>query len=79
MARGVDAGPLAGVPVSVKDILDVAGMPTRWGSLLMADAPPAKADIAAVARLRAAGAVVIGKTTTTEFAHSPLGGSPLLA
>jgi aspartyl-tRNA(Asn)/glutamyl-tRNA(Gln) amidotransferase subunit A len=43
----------------------------------MADAPAAKADVAAVARLRAAGAVVIGKTTTTEFAHSPLGASPL--
>ena len=70
-------GPLAGVPVSVKDILDVAGLPTRWGSTLMAQAPPAKADVAAVARLRAAGAVVIGKTTTTEFAHSPLGMSPL--
>ena len=64
-----DPGPLAGVPVSVKDILDVAGMPTRWGSPLMAEAAPAKADIAAVARLRAAGGVVIGKTTTTEFAH----------
>ena len=77
VGAGRDPGPLAGVPVSVKDILDVAGMPTRWGSPLMADAPPAKADIAAVARLRAAGAVVIGKTTTTEFAHSPLGTSPL--
>ena len=74
---GKDPGPLAGVPVSVKDILDVAGLPTRWGSPLMADAPPAKADVAAVARLRAAGAVVIGKTTTTEFAHSLLGVSPL--
>jgi aspartyl-tRNA(Asn)/glutamyl-tRNA(Gln) amidotransferase subunit A len=77
VAAGRDPGPLAGVPVSVKDILDVAGMPTRWGSPLMAQAAPAKADIAAVARLRAAGAVVIGKTTTTEFAHSPLGSSPL--
>jgi aspartyl-tRNA(Asn)/glutamyl-tRNA(Gln) amidotransferase subunit A len=75
--HGHDPGPLAGVPVSVKDILDVAGLPTRWGSPLTADAPPAKADIAAVARLRAAGAVIIGKTTTTEFAHSPLGVSPL--
>ncbi|HEY7242975.1 MAG TPA: amidase family protein [Xanthobacteraceae bacterium] len=77
IARGDAPGPLAGVPVSVKDILDVAGLPTRWGSLLMAQAAPAKSDIAAVARLRAAGAVVIGKTTTTEFAHSPLGFSPL--
>lgn len=70
-------GALAGVPVSVKDILDVAGMPTRWGSLLTENAAPARADIVAVARLREAGAVVIGKTTTTEFAHAPLGYSPL--
>ena len=65
------------MPISVKDILDVAGLPTRWGSPLMADAKPAAADIAAVARLRARGAVIIGKTTTTEFAHSLLGASPL--
>lgn len=77
IASGDDPGPLAGVPVSVKDILDVAGLPTRWGSPLMEQAPAAKTDIAAVARLRAAGAVIIGKTTTTEFAHSPLGVSPL--
>jgi aspartyl-tRNA(Asn)/glutamyl-tRNA(Gln) amidotransferase subunit A len=75
--QGEDPGPLAGVPVSVKDILDAAGLPTRWGSPLMAQAAPAKSDVAAVARLRAAGAVIIGKTTTTEFAHSPLGFSPL--
>ena len=72
-----DPGPLAGVPVSVKDILDVAGMPTRWGSRLTADAKPAMADVAAVMRLRAAGAVIVGKTTTSEFAHAPLGVSPL--
>ncbi|MEP9352545.1 amidase family protein [Xanthobacter sp. KR7-65] len=77
IAAGAAPGPLAGVPVTVKDILDVAGLPTRWGSPLFSDAAPAAADIAAVARLRAAGAIVIGKTTTTEFAHSPLGGSPL--
>jgi aspartyl-tRNA(Asn)/glutamyl-tRNA(Gln) amidotransferase subunit A len=77
LARGEDPGLLAGVPISVKDILDVAGLPTRWGSPLMAQAKPAAADIAAVARLRAAGAIIIGKTTTTEFAHAPLGGSPL--
>ena len=65
------------IPISVKDILDVAGMPTRWGSQLFARADKATTDIAAVARLRAAGATVIGKTTTTEFAHSPLSTSPL--
>ncbi len=77
LAAGDTPGPLAGVPVAVKDILDCAGLPTRWGSLLFADAAPAASDIAAVARLRAAGAIILGKTTTTEFAHSPLGSSPL--
>lgn len=77
IAAGEAVGPLAGVPVSVKDILDSAGLPTRWGSPLFAAAPPAKTDIAVVGRLKAAGAVVIGKTTTTEFAHAPLGYSPL--
>lgn len=77
VAAGQTPGPLAGVPVTVKDILDCAGLPTRWGSLLFAEAGPAAADIAAVARLRAAGAIILGKTTTTEFAHSPLGSSPL--
>lgn len=74
---GAEEAALCGVPVSVKDILDVAGLPTRWGSRLLAGAAPAKADIAAVARLRAAGAVILGKTVTTEFAHSPLNSSPL--
>src|SRR6202022_1563572 len=77
IGRGEEAGPLAGVPVCVKDILDVVGVPTRWGSLLMAQAPPAKSDIAAVAGLGAACGVAIGKATTTEFAHSPLVFSPL--
>jgi Asp-tRNA(Asn)/Glu-tRNA(Gln) amidotransferase A subunit family amidase len=71
-ARAVDldasgAGPLAGVPVGVKDIVDVAGMPTRNGSTIPVRAP-ASADAVAVARLRAAGAIPIGKTVTTEFA-----------
>lgn len=77
IADGAQGGALAGVPISVKDILDSSGLPTRWGSLLFAEAAPAKSDMAAVARLKSAGAVVIGKTTTTEFAHSPLGASPL--
>ncbi|WP_067732999.1 amidase [Novosphingobium naphthalenivorans] len=70
-------GALAGVAVSVKDILDVAGTPTHWGSLAMEDAAPADRDMEAVARLRRAGASIVAKTTTTEFAHSPLGFSPL--
>ena len=61
-------GALHGIPVGIKDIFDVAGVPTRCGSRLRDDAAPAAADAPAVARLRAAGAVVLGKTTTQEFA-----------
>ncbi len=75
-ARGGD-GPLAGVPVTVKDILDVAGLPTRWGSASLAEARPAIDDAVAVARLRAAGACILGKTTTSDFASTPLGHSTL--
>ena len=60
------AGPLAGVPFGVKDIVDVAGMPTTNGADIPANA--AAADAAAVGRLRAAGAIPLGKTVTTEFA-----------
>lgn len=75
-ARRVDAangcaGPLAGVPVGVKDIIDVAGMPTSNGAPAIS-ASPAVRDAAAVARLRTAGAVIIGKTVTAEYAlHQP--------
>ncbi|MEV4644765.1 amidase [Saccharopolyspora sp. NPDC049357] len=61
-------GPLRGVPLAVKDIIDVVGAPTRCGSALRADAPPATADAAIVRAWRAAGATPIGKTVTTEFA-----------
>jgi len=73
---GVAGGPLDGLPVSVKDLFDVAGEPTRAGSRSRDDAPPATADADVVARLRAAGAVVVGKTTMTEFAYSGLGLNP---
>jgi Asp-tRNA(Asn)/Glu-tRNA(Gln) amidotransferase A subunit family amidase len=63
----VPLGPLHGVPVGIKDIVDTAGLPTAHGSPIYADNVP-DADAAAVARLRAAGAVVVGKTVTTEFA-----------
>lgn len=59
-------GPLHGIPVTVKDVIDVAGVPTRAGSL--AYSRVAAADAAAVARLRRAGAVILGKATTHEFA-----------
>src|SRR3984957_6496794 len=66
-AAGARLGPLDGIPVSVKDNIFVAGLPAWWGSLLYRDHVPDRDDIC-VERLRAAGAVIIGKTTTPEFA-----------
>lgn len=66
VAAGRDPGPLAGVPVGVKDLEDVAGMPTRSGSLLTGKVPAA-VDSTQVARMRSAGAVIVGKTATPEF------------
>lgn len=65
---GTAGGPLRGIPVAIKDIFDVEGFPTRCGSDAYAGAPAATSDAAAVARLRAAGAIVIGKTATHELA-----------
>jgi Asp-tRNA(Asn)/Glu-tRNA(Gln) amidotransferase A subunit family amidase len=65
-AQGLPLGPLHGVPVGVKDVFDTADMPSEYGSPLYRGRRP-KTDAAAVARLRAAGAVVIGKTVTSEF------------
>lgn len=67
LRRGVDRGPLHGVPIGVKDLIDVAGLPTRAGSPLRR-AHRADADAPLVARLRSAGAILLGKTVTTEFA-----------
>jgi len=64
--RGERLGPLAGVPFLVKDNQDLAGLRTTQGSLLLADAPPATRDALSVARLRAAGAIPIGKTNVPE-------------
>ncbi|MFC4350240.1 amidase [Fodinicurvata halophila] len=75
-ASGKDLGPLAGVPVSVKDLVHVAGMPTSSGSAVFAG-KQAPEDAAPVARLRAADAVIVGKTTTPEFGHKPFTESPL--
>src|SRR4029077_15665081 len=61
-------GPLHGVAVGVKDIFDVAGLATTGGARAFAHTRPAM-DAAAVARIRAAGAIVLGKTVTTEFAY----------
>ncbi len=65
---GAFRGPLHGVPIGVKDIYDVAGLPTRANASFLADAPPAARDAAAVAALRRAGALILGKTATTTFA-----------
>ena len=66
-AAGARLGPLDGIPVSVKDNIFVAGLPARWGSLLFREYIPDRDDIC-VERLRAAGAVIVGKTTTPELA-----------
>jgi Asp-tRNA(Asn)/Glu-tRNA(Gln) amidotransferase A subunit family amidase len=68
--------PLAGLAVSVKDLFDVQGEVTRAGSLILAAATPAQADAPAVARLRAAGAALLGRTQMTEFAYSGVGVNP---
>jgi aspartyl-tRNA(Asn)/glutamyl-tRNA(Gln) amidotransferase subunit A len=70
------AATLAGLPISVKDLFDVAGQPTTAGSRVLADAPKANTDALAVGRLRAAGAILIGHTNMTEFAFSGLGLNP---
>jgi Asp-tRNA(Asn)/Glu-tRNA(Gln) amidotransferase A subunit family amidase len=70
IAAGSDAGPLAGVPLLVKDMEDVEGMPTTYGSVVFADAPAAVADGLIPRRLWAAGAIVVGKTNQPEFAFA---------
>ena len=75
--NGTPLGPLDGIPLSVKDMLLTKGMPTRKGSLTTDPDAPQDTDAPAVARARAAGAVLYGKTTTTEFGGSPYSNSPL--
>lgn len=75
-AAGIMLSPLAGLPVSVKDLFDVRGQITRAGSKVLGNAGPAAADAAAVKRLRRAGLVIIGRTNMTEFAYSGLGLNP---
>jgi len=75
-AAGVKQHPLAGLPVSIKDLYDVAGETTMAGSVVCAGEPAATADCPAVARLRSSGAAIIGKTNMTEFAFSGVGINP---
>ncbi len=73
---GRDLPPLAGLPISVKDLFDIEGEPTRAASRALADAKPAGAHAPAIARLLDAGMVVVGRTNMTEFAFSGLGLNP---
>src|SRR5262249_19452036 len=74
--RGATPSPFAGIPVSIKDLFDVAGDVTTAGSVALRQAPPATGDAAAVVRLRGAGFIPIGRTNMTEFAFSGLGLNP---
>lgn len=67
VAMGRDPGPLAGIPIGVKDLEDAAGFTTSHGSAIFAGAAPAGAGSPLVARLKAAGCIVVGKTNTPEF------------
>ena len=73
---GSALGPLDGAIISIKDLFDVAGEPTRAGSLVLVDAPPAERDAPIVRRLRKAGAVIVGKTNMSEFAFTGVGANP---
>src|SRR5438067_1584277 len=74
--RGETWGPLHGVPFAVKDLVNTAGVRTTFGSVALADNVPV-ADSPAVARLKTAGAILVGKTTTPEFGHKCFTEAPL--
>jgi len=73
---GISLGVLDGAILTIKDLFDVAGEPTRAGSKILVNAPPATADAPIVRRLRAAGAVIVAKTNMSEFAFSGVGMNP---
>ena len=72
VAEGKDPGPLAGIPIGVKDLEPATGFVTTFGSALHADDPPAEIDSLLVTRLKAAGAIVIGKTNTPAVSYTHL-------
>jgi aspartyl-tRNA(Asn)/glutamyl-tRNA(Gln) amidotransferase subunit A len=76
LSAGDPVGPLAGVPVAVKDLIDTKGLRTTYGSPLYADHVPEEDDVV-VERLVAAGAIVVGKTNTSEFGYGAVGVNPL--
>ncbi|MCY7387543.1 MAG: amidase [Burkholderiales bacterium] len=71
--KGQIASAIAGIPISIKDLFDVQGEVTRAGSKVLTYAPPATSDAPAIARLRAAGVVIVGRTNMTEFAYGAHG------
>ena len=73
---GLVRSAIDGLPISIKDLFDVAGETTMAGSVVLADAPPATATALIVRRLQAAGAVIVGRTNMTEFAYSGIGMNP---
>jgi aspartyl-tRNA(Asn)/glutamyl-tRNA(Gln) amidotransferase subunit A len=73
---GRASSPYAGIPISIKDLFDVAGQVTGAGSPILGDQAPAPIDAPCVARLRAAGFILIGRTNMTEFAYSGVGLNP---
>lgn len=75
-ASGVDIGPLQGIPIAIKDLLDTEGEVSAAGSKVLERGAPARQDAPAAARLDAAGAVFLGKTTMTELAFSGVGLNP---
>jgi aspartyl-tRNA(Asn)/glutamyl-tRNA(Gln) amidotransferase subunit A len=75
-ARGAVPSPFAGIPISVKDLFDLAGDVTTAGSTILRDAPPAAHDAPSIARLRAAGFIPVGRSNMTEFAFSGIGINP---
>jgi aspartyl-tRNA(Asn)/glutamyl-tRNA(Gln) amidotransferase subunit A len=76
IARGEPLGPLHGVPVTVKDLIHTCDLATQFGSVTRRDHQPA-ADAPSVSRLKQAGAIIMGKTTTTEFGWAATSVSPL--
>ena len=76
LTRGEELGPLGGLPLGVKDLENAAGLPTTYGSLVFREHYPEHDDVH-VDRLRAAGAIVIGKTNTPEFGYAPFSNNAL--
>jgi aspartyl-tRNA(Asn)/glutamyl-tRNA(Gln) amidotransferase subunit A len=75
-AAGRVLGPYAGIPISAKDLFDIAGDPTPAGSKVLADAPPATANAPLIQRMIDAGFIIVGRSNMTEFAFSGLGINP---